>query len=345
MLREAALAFALVILIAVPTATAAPAAGPPPWKIVVADQNVSLGTPITFFVYGPLNGTFNVTLTPLFFNTTVPVFFHTYTMPNGTATNKSNPSMLVSIPTRALTYGGYQLVVTNLTLHIGVGTETFYMASAQNDTVLAEELTTVWEEINITSLRELSLLYEQTQLEYQVEELFWVCVAEFIVFAFLVVVTRTGAANRRWGRVIRRWGHDLIYGRTDSDPWAGGEPPNPVPQPDIRRVWKSKLFPECDTCVTPTSYEEKVLHLRQDHRVPHPKVPRDLYKSIPDVKLAMSKLDKQEPAPAKLEDALDEIPGDAFEDLEKNVPRTALSPPKRFSFRKASATSPDIEVP
>jgi hypothetical protein len=338
MIRETLSAFALVVLIAVPSAMAAPSAGPPPWKIEVPQQNVTLGDPIGFMVYGPLDGTFNVSLKPDFVNQSGNVFFHTYRMPNATAAgNVTNPSIFISIPSRPLTYGGYVLTVTNITLHLGVGQETIYMVQGANTTLLSGELSTVWLLLNITEKRELSLLYQQTLFENQAEEYFWIGIAEFIILCFAIFWTRTGAANSRWGRVLRRTFHDLLWGRADSDPWEGTEAPNPVPQPDVNRTWISKLFPECDTCAHPTGPQEKALHLRQDHGVPNPRKGIDYERQVGSLKLAMSKVVEHQPDPGRLYDAIDEIPKNAFDDIEQSLPAEQRAPmPSRFSFRKAN---------
>ena len=314
MIRESLAALALVILIAAPTSVAAPQASQPTWSVTQVAQNVSYGSPIQLIVSGPANGTFNATLEGQPFNRSEPIYVETFTMPNATGNSSKAVSIIVSFPTRPLYYGGFLVLVANTSLGLGISAMVYYVVNPVNDTNVQNNLGVVWEELNITTARELALLYQQGLLEQQLEELFWVMIAIVVLFMSTVIVTRTGAANRRWGKRLRAMFHNAFYEPNMSESIEGRTIKREIPPSDETRVWVSKLFPDCEMCQTPNTEPGIALHLRQDHRVPEPKRGRDYEIKAAAVKTAVMKRAGQEPAERKLRDAIEEMPMD-FSDV------------------------------
>jgi hypothetical protein len=312
MIREAAVALAFVVLIAVPTGAATPQVAPL-WTATPLATNVTYGQPIQIIVGGPVNGTFNITLEGQPFNRSPAIVAQTYRIPQS---NKSSPAgtLLVSIPTRPLYYGGFIVLVRNVTFNLVFSSPVFYIVNPINDTALQNNLYLIWEELNVTAARELSLLYQQSLQEDQIEELFWAMIVLTCIFMATVIITRTGAANRRWGKRIRAAFHNAFYGPAMEESVEGQSVNREVPAPDETRVMVSRLYPTCVQCATPQSTEEIVLHLRQDHRVREPKEGRDFEVKPSAVKTVILRRPGHEPSERLLRDAIDELDVD-FSDL------------------------------
>lgn len=311
MIREFAVALGLIILIAVPSAVAATTPDTAPvWTATLAEENVSHGNPIQIIVGGPVNGTFSVAVEAQPFNYTVPIFSGDYTIPK--QNNTTFNSLLVSYPTSTL-YGGYLILVTNISYNINIATDIVYVVP--DVTGITNNLQTIWQDLNITTARELALLGVETQQEQQIEELFWVIVGETAIFIVVFTLSRPGLANRRWGRKILQALHDAFFEPTMQEAREGVTGPRNIPAPDPRSIFFSKLFPDCDTCQIPQWEERIQRHLRQDHRIPNPKLGEHYEVKPSAVRLVLQKRATIEPSQKKLQDAVDHLRLD-FSDLE-----------------------------
>lgn len=316
MLRGILVASAVLVLLSAGLVSASPApSAPVSWSATPVVRNVSLGDPIQIIVKGPANGSFFVSAEAEPFNHTYPLFNSTYGLPAGPLDEAK--SVLVTIPTTDFSYGPYLIAVVNATELFTVAYIPFLVVNPLNATTVNGDLSFIWAELNYTQAREISLRDQNYALQGQVEEYFWISIGEFILLVAVVVVTKTGVSNTRFGKAIRRFIRGLVYGDMNSDPWkAGGNPSEIINPPmDPTRSYTSDLYPTCDACTTLTTEGDKVLHLRQDHGIPNPRSPRDYYRFLPAVRAAVERRPDPQPRIAAVRQALRDIPDSAFAGL------------------------------
>lgn len=315
--RRVWLAAILILVLAVPavSATPAPIHHTYNWAGTLVGKNVSLGSDIKVLVFGPPNGTFNISVEGQPFNHTFPILSQAFSLPNKTTNSTTGASMLVSIPTpqKEFTYGGYEIRMENTTDAMPFGYFDVTLVSPVNDTKLASNVAVLWLYLNISLARERSLLNQQGLLENQVEELFWVVIGAVILNVAIVTITRSPVSRTRFAKAVRRGFHGAFYENNDSDPWSADSGlPNEIPVVDPTRIWVSRLYPDCDECSIPTSQSEKILHLKKAHRLAAPIFPRDYEKFDDAIKMAVSKRTDSQPSPRKLREELAEFPKDYF---------------------------------
>jgi hypothetical protein len=262
-IRETALAVACVALIVCVPGIIQGTPPPPPFYANVISTTVTQGEPILIQVVGPPNATFTVTLNPLPFNTSQPVFSQFYQLPPVAALTNGSAIGEVAVNTTLFAVSGYRLNIAsaNSTIFdtqivtVGIGTAT---------AVIEGQIEQMQFDLQENASRVLSLSYALYQ-ERTVD--LYVVILSVVLFAVLLVViigTRTAAGERRLMRTAKRIVHGAAFrggaGMTAGH-WATEDV---VPKVNPDRIWASDLCPTCELRHTRT---ELLQHMKAVHRM------------------------------------------------------------------------------
>lgn len=274
MLRELLAASFLLLVLSSAVAAASPVApSAVAWRAeMLGSGNVSLGSPISFVVYGPPSGGFNVSLAGAPPLSSVVFFAHSFTLPNSTTNATLGASEVVSIPTTGLAYGPYSLVVANTSGIAGGGGFEFaafspHLVPGVNATVLVGQILYLESLYNATRLSEMQQADQIAHLDNLVTGLEYTLVGVAVGCVLAVAWYTTGDS---WGAIGDkiRWGLAALQNLVRSAPNSNScnmRGPNLVSPPDPEAVWYVRAFRLCPACPIPDVREAKIRHLMTGH--------------------------------------------------------------------------------
>lgn len=235
MKREVLTAVAAIVLVfGLPSVVSAQP--PPAFGYSIIETQIPQGAPLIVEVTGPANGTFNLTLNPLPFNTSQPVFDQFYSLP-AKATLANNTAVgEVSINTTLFAIEGYVL-----TLRQANGSAFARILVAVTAGIDASALISVIEQIQfnaaVNASRITSLFYEQGRLQNEYLYVAVLTAVEFVILLLLIMETRTTVGEKRFMRNLKRLGHKAAFkGKSgmSAGHWTKEEP---YAQIDPEMVW------------------------------------------------------------------------------------------------------------
>lgn len=259
MIRETCVALALVVLMAGGSVMASSVPGAPQWSFNLTQNSVPTGNPILIDVFGPPNGTFSVAVNPEPFNSSQPVFDQVYQEPAHPSLANGTSSAEVQINTTYIAIEAYQITVANSQgVHIGTPALVFVTIGTPTQ-ILEAQIVQLQYDLSENASRVKSLLYEQTILESYDAYAVGTAAAFFAITTFLIVFTRTAAAESRLGKKLRKAGRSLTFGGPGYIDHTGGfEVPEEPPRPDPEKIWVANL---CDICRLPHTRPKLIEHL------------------------------------------------------------------------------------
>jgi hypothetical protein len=269
MQREFCAALSILVVI-VGGVGIAQAAAPviPSWSYSVIDDNVPLGNPIVLSVLGPPNGTFTVEVTTEPFNESLPVFAQTYQEPKVPSMANGSSQMEVNVNTTLLGVEAVQITLLDISgKDIGVPKIAFISSPQEPIQALEAQIDQLWFQQNVSTDRQMSLLYAEQQLTNEMLFMVGIAISLFVIEVFLIFATRTSAQERRLMAKATDTGHRILWqkrGVEHTGSWTRASPATPA---DPRAVFIAKN-PQCEVCEMPQQYPAAAAHLRVDHHVP-----------------------------------------------------------------------------
>lgn len=259
MIREMLVALFIVVLLAGGNAVASSLPGGPTWSYTVTNNTIPTGNYLILDVDGPPNGTFTVTLNPEPFNSSQPVFDQIYQEPKTPSLANGTASAEVRINTTYFAIEALQVTVANAQ-GIRIGTPSLVFITVGTATqVLEAQIVQLQYDIEVNASRIQSLLYERTELENADAWAVGTCAALFAILLFLIIFTRTAAAEKRLGKKIRRVGRAFAIGGPGYIDHTGAfEVPEEIPKVDPDEIWVANL---CPICRLPHTRQKLVDHL------------------------------------------------------------------------------------
>jgi hypothetical protein len=262
MIRETIVALAvLVLVVTIPGLSSGTPA--PQWSYQVTNPDVPQGSDMLVEVQGPPNGTFSMTISPVPFNTSQPVFTQTYELPLAASLPNGTAMAEVRLNTSLFAIAGYQVALKD-SAGSAVGTPSVVQVTVPVDPAIMNAISQLEFNLGVNASRVNSLLYLKSQvLEWTEFAVGW-SIAWTVVLMYLIFATRTAARERKWVAKSLDLGHSLVWtprGQTFSDGW---EPEKRTTKPDYRAIYVVKP-PECEVCEMPGRWESKEDHVRKTH--------------------------------------------------------------------------------
>ena len=276
MIREVLIAVLAAVLVG-GVAGMSHAAGATTWGYSVVESQVSQGAMLDVIVTGPPNGTFTVTLNPLPFNTSTPIYSSEFALPSAISLSNGTTIGSVQINTTLFAIAGYQLTVAQ-TGGLPVGNSTIVHITPPSDATLQNQIDTISETQLIDNLRIQSLLYLRSEALGWTEFAVGFSLGTFAILLYLIIATRTSARERRLVEKTLSFGHRLLWqttGVVHTGAWSLPKEESRV-DPTVTFVARK---PRCSICELPTRRDAMASHLVTAHRVDPSRVDSEVVSS------------------------------------------------------------------
>lgn len=260
-----------ILALTVPSAHATPTTSVT-WGTTPVGTTVPQGQDVQILVWGPPNGTFVVSVSEQPFNFTPPILTQTFHLPFQ-ANDTGYAATEITVSTFDLYIGPAQIQLWNDTTGVFSAIR-IHVAPTLNETNLWEIVQGLWNEQNVTTLREQGIVGGDDYIRGLYQGTFIVFLVGWGILFLYLLFRDTRLRFSKFALWVGRLWHRMWKTESYSDPPEGRitEDRGPAPRPSYHYV--SKFFENCPwgLCHVPLTEAAQRDHLRIDHGIEKPEI-------------------------------------------------------------------------